>query len=195
MKVGQTLTLSSRQEWRAWLEKHHQTEKEIWLIYHHKDSGKPRISYNDAVEEALCFGWIDSTIKPVDGERYAQRFSVRNRKSPLSQMNKERVYKLVAQRRMAPAGLEAIAQVFDPEKEKPGDFQFPPEILAAIQANPQAWQNFQKFPDVYKRIRVAYIQNRKEQGQEELYQKSLAYFIKMTARNKRFGFVKEMTGD
>src|SRR5206468_6830236 len=70
MKVGKTLYVKNRRGWRAWLATHHRTEPEIWLIYYKKHSGKPRIPYNDAVEEALCYGWIDSITKPVDGSRW-----------------------------------------------------------------------------------------------------------------------------
>ena len=83
MEIGNTLYVSERTVWRAWLEKHFDTEVEIWLIYPKKDAGKPRILYNDAVEEALCFGWIDSIVKSLDEESSVQRFSprkVNNRK-------------------------------------------------------------------------------------------------------------------
>ena len=76
-----------RRAWRAWLAKHHRAKTEVWLVYYRKDSGKPRIPYNDAVEEALCYGWIDSTLMKVDRERFAQRFSPRKAKSSLSPMN------------------------------------------------------------------------------------------------------------
>ena len=86
-----TLYVTCRKDWRAWLEKNFAREKEIWLVYPKQSSRKPRISYNDAVEEALCFGWIDSTVKTIDEEMYAQRFSPRNPKSTYSQTNKERL--------------------------------------------------------------------------------------------------------
>ena len=91
MNVGKTLYAKNRREWRAWLAKHHRAAPEIWLIYYKKESGKPRIPYNHAVEEALCYGWIDSILKPVDARRYAQRFSPRRSTSRLSEMNRERV--------------------------------------------------------------------------------------------------------
>ncbi|MDD8010957.1 MAG: hypothetical protein PHX73_07605, partial [Acidobacteriota bacterium] len=87
MEIGKTLYVANRREWRAWLRKNYKKERDIWLIYYKKDSGKPRIPYNDAVEEALCFGWIDSIIKKMDAERFVQRFSKRNPKSPYSQAN------------------------------------------------------------------------------------------------------------
>ena len=86
-----TLYVTTRKEWRDWLKKHYRSEKEIWLVYYKKHTGKPRINYNEAVEEALCFGWIDSTVKSIDEGRFAQRFSWRNPKRPYSQANKERL--------------------------------------------------------------------------------------------------------
>src|SRR5262245_58148241 len=73
MRVGKTVYAKNRKQWRSWLAKHHGNAREIWLIYYKKSSGKPRIPYNDAVEEALCYGWIDSILKPIDDQQYAQR--------------------------------------------------------------------------------------------------------------------------
>lgn len=190
MKLGKTLYVSDRKSWRSWLAKNHDKEKEIWLVYYRKGSGKSRISYNDAVEEALRYGWIDSTVKSIDEEKFAQRFSARRKTSGLSQMNKERIRKLIAQKKMTKAGLAAVAHVFDPVRDKMSSFSFPPDILKPLKANKGAWTNFQKFPESYKRIRIAYIESRKRHGKDQ-FQKSLAYFINMTARNKRIGLVKE----
>src|SRR2546422_10852487 len=104
MEIGRTLYAKDRRQWRAWLAQHHKTAPEIWLIYYKKHSGKPRIPYNDAVEEALCYGWIDSILKPVDRDRYAQRFSPRRPTSRLSAMNRERVRRLIAARRVSTPG-------------------------------------------------------------------------------------------
>lgn len=192
MKLGATLYVVDRKSWRAWLARSHKSESEIWLIYYRKETGKPRISYNDAVEEALCYGWIDSTVKKIDEERFAQRFSVRKKTSGLSQMNRERVHKLIAQKKMTKAGLAAIAHVFDPSRDEIEDLDIPPDILDPLKENEQAWIHFQKMPESYKRIRIAYIESRKRHG-KEMFEKSLNHFIEMTARNKRFGFVKEMS--
>lgn len=108
MKLGKTLYVKKRGEWRKWLEKNHQKESEIWLVYYKKHTKKPSIPYNDAVEEALCFGWIDSSEKRIDKERYAQRFTPRKPKSNWSESNKERVRKLIVQGKMTPAGLAAF---------------------------------------------------------------------------------------
>jgi uncharacterized protein YdeI (YjbR/CyaY-like superfamily) len=192
MKVGETLYVTSRRVWRSWLAKNYRSKSEIWLIYYKKASGKTRIPYNDAVDEALCYGWIDSTVKSIDKERFAQRFTPRRGRSVLSQMNRERVRKLVAQKRMTKAGLKAIAHVFDPATDVAREPIVPPKVRKAFKENPKAWQNFQRFPDSYKRIRIAFIESRKRHGKIQ-FQKSLDHFIDMTAKNKRFGFVKEMS--
>jgi uncharacterized protein YdeI (YjbR/CyaY-like superfamily) len=191
MKLGKTICITERHVWRKWLKEHHETETEIWLIYYRKETGKPRISYNDAVEEALCFGWIDSIIKNIDNERFVQRFSIRKKTSQLSEMNKQRVLKLIFQKKMTKVGLDAIAHVFKPKEQKPTKLVIPPDILGPLKANKEAWENFQKMPESYKHIRIAFIESRHRHG-EEIFQKSLKYFIKMTAKNKSFGFVKEM---
>ena len=99
----------NRQQWREWLDKNHDIESSIWLIYYKKSSGKPSITYSDAVDEALCFGWIDSKAKSIDAEKYMQFFSVRKPNSVWSKVNKEKVASLIEKGLMTSAGLEAIA--------------------------------------------------------------------------------------
>ncbi len=190
MRLGKTLYVAGRRAWRRWLAKHHKNAKEIWLIYYRQGTGKPRLAYNAAVEEALCYGWIDSLTKKIDKERFAQRFSPRRKGSVLSQMNKERIIRLIAQKKMTKAGLAAVAHVFDLTR-KAGRLVIPAAILKALKADKLAWANFQRFPERYKRIRIAYIISQRRHG-KAAYQRALKYFIKMTGRNKRFGFVKEM---
>jgi uncharacterized protein YdeI (YjbR/CyaY-like superfamily) len=189
MEIKEMFYVSDRKKWRAWLKVNHHRKKEIWLVYYKKASGKKRILYNDAVEEALCFGWIDSIIKKIDDERFAQRFTPRKCTSRLSQMNKERIRKLIKERRMAPSGLDAVSHAFvhNPDHEKS---VIPSTILNAIKKDGDAWKHFQKLPDSYKRIRIAYIVGRKRQG-IDAFKRSLDHFIRMTAKNKRFGLVTE----
>ena len=87
-EVTRTLYVHRVADWRAWLRKHHKTSREIWLIFYRKSSDKPSISYNDWVDEALCFGWIDSVQKKIDNDRLAQRFTPRRPGSKTSKMNK-----------------------------------------------------------------------------------------------------------
>jgi uncharacterized protein YdeI (YjbR/CyaY-like superfamily) len=190
MDIGKTLYVPTRREWRAWLAKNHDKEKDIWLVYYRKETGKPRISYNDAVEQALCFGWIDSTVKKINEEQFAQRFTPRKKNSSLSQANRERIIKLVAQKKMTQAGLDAVAQAFQPSEKDRSEFTIAPDIMGPLTANNEAWKNFQKLPESYKRVRIGYIESRRRHGQE-MFQKSLQHFIDMTARGKRFGFIRE----
>jgi uncharacterized protein YdeI (YjbR/CyaY-like superfamily) len=182
MEIGQTLYVTERAAWRAWLAGHHGTEKEIWLVYYKKHTGKPRIPYNDAVEEALCYGWIDSTVKKADEERTAQRFSPRRQKSRLSEMNRERARRLIKAGKMTEAGLAKIGGYL---KEK---FVAPKDILEELKQDALAWKNFKKFPAPYKRIRLGFIEGARERPAE--FRKRLNYFIKMTRQNKKFGMVR-----
>jgi len=174
------LYAKDRLEWRSWLEAHYRSEHEIWLVFHKKHTGKPRIAYNDAVEEALCFGWIDSTAKQIDSDRYAQRFSRRNPRSPYSQQNKERLRYLAGQGVIMPEVLAAIGDILDER------FEMPADILDAIKSNKQAWKNFQAFSESYIRIRISYIDTARSRPDE--FEKRLNHFIRMTEMNKMFGF-------
>ena len=108
MEIGETLLVTSRQQWREWLAQHHADRKEIWLIYYKKSSGKTGISYEESVEEALCFGWIDGTNKGIDEETYAGRFTPRRPRSHWSASNRARVARLLQEGRMTEAGLAVL---------------------------------------------------------------------------------------
>lgn len=108
MKMNKTLYVTNRDDWRAWLNKNHKTEKEVWLIYYKNHTGKPTIPYDVAVEEALCFGWIDSIVKRIDDERYMQKFTPRKTNSNWSELNKKRVKKMIKEGRMTEAGMAKI---------------------------------------------------------------------------------------
>lgn len=190
MEIKNTLYVTNRNDWRKWLAKNHLKQKEVWLIYYRKETKKPRISYDDAVLEALRYGWIDSIIKKIDGETFAQRFCARKPKSGLSQMNKERIYELMKENKMTKWGLKYISHIFNPKTDTPRNFVIPADILKALRANKDAWNNFQKMPPSYQRIRIAYIEGRKRHGMD-MYKKALTHFIKMTEQNRRIGFVKE----
>jgi uncharacterized protein YdeI (YjbR/CyaY-like superfamily) len=99
---------TSQQHWREWLKKNHQTKQSIWLICYKKASGIPSISWSDAVDEALCFGWIDSTRRPIDDEKFMQFFCKRKAKGNWSKINKEKVKRLAAEGLMAKAGIECV---------------------------------------------------------------------------------------
>jgi uncharacterized protein YdeI (YjbR/CyaY-like superfamily) len=180
MNISDTLYVASRQAWRKWLEANYRTAKEIWLVYYRKHTDTPRIPYNHAVEEALCFGWIDSITKTIDQERYAQRFTPRNPHSAYSQANKERLRRLIDQGKVVPEVLATLGAVTTEE------FEFPPDIMAALQANQQAWENFQRYSGPYQRIRIAFIDAARKRPGE--FEKRLKHFIRMTAQDKQYGF-------
>jgi uncharacterized protein YdeI (YjbR/CyaY-like superfamily) len=104
MEIGETLYVTDRDSFRKWLIENHQKKKEIWLVQYKKAAKKPSIKYVEAVEEALCFGWIDNIEKSIDAERYALRFSPRRQKSNWTNTNKDRARKMIAEGRMTPAG-------------------------------------------------------------------------------------------
>jgi uncharacterized protein YdeI (YjbR/CyaY-like superfamily) len=180
MNIRKTLYVAERKKWRAWLKKHYRTEKDIWLVYYRKDTGKARVSYNDAVEEALCFGWIDSTVRKLDDERFAQRFSPRNPKTKYSQTNKERLRRLIADGQVMKDVLATLGDLSE------GAFVIPPGILKALKANKEAWKNFRKFPLGYQRIRISYIDHARTRPEE--FKKRLRNFIAKTEMNRQFGF-------
>jgi len=182
MKLGNTLYVTHRKDWRAWLRRNHAETREIWLIYYKKHSGRPRLPYNHAVEEALCYGWIDSTVKRIDKDRTAQRFSPRRPRSFLSETNKERVRRLIKSKKMTRIGLRKIQPQMD---EK---YTHAPDIIAALKRDAKTWRHFRSFPESYQRIRVGWIDAARRRP--EIFQQRLRYFLRMTAQNKRFGMVR-----
>lgn len=177
---GPLLHVTDRRDWRRWLGENHATARDIWLVSWRTHTGKPRISYNDAVEEALCFGWIDSTQRGLDEDRVAQRFSPRRPGSSYSQINKERLRVLVAKGLVVP---EVVARLPDLGPER---FVVPADVRRAIRADQHAWANFQRLPDRYVRIRVGYIEGARDRPEE--FRKRLDHFVRMTAADKRFGY-------
>lgn len=108
MDIGETACVRSRKEWRRWLADHHHLKEEIWLIFYRKASGERSISYDDAVEEAICYGWIDSQIKSMDEQRFVRRFSPRREGSEWSEYNRERALRMLREGRMTEAGKASL---------------------------------------------------------------------------------------
>jgi uncharacterized protein YdeI (YjbR/CyaY-like superfamily) len=179
MQITNTLSIKTRSEWRNWLKKNYKSEKEIWLVFYNKASGKPRLPYDVAVEESLCFGWIDSIVKKIDIDSHVQRFTPRNSKSSYSQLNKERLKRLLKQKKVIASVRKTLG---DLENHK---FIFPKDILNEIKKNKVAWKNYQKFSDAYKRIRMAFIDDARIRP--DIFRVRLNYFLKMTAKNKQYG--------
>lgn len=166
----------NREDWRKWLIENFNTANEIWFVFPSKSSGKKGITYNDAVEEALCFGWIDSTIKSLDKEQKIQHFTPRNPKSTYSQANKERLQWLVENKMIHPEFEDKIREVLSEP------FIFPNDIMDKLKEDKELWENYQRFSDSYKRIRIAYIEAARKRPEE--FEKRLSNFINKTKENK-----------
>ena len=165
-----------RKKWRKHLEKHFETASELWLVYPMKGSGKKCIPYNDAVEEALCFGWIDSTVKHTDELHRAQRFTPRKKGSPYSQPNIERLIWLDKQGMIHPKVRDSILPVIE------APFVFPKDIMEELKKDDEVWKNYTGFSEPYKRIRIAYIDAARKRPEE--FEKRLKNFLAKTKQGK-----------
>jgi uncharacterized protein YdeI (YjbR/CyaY-like superfamily) len=181
----ETVFAKDRSEWRRWLEKNFERSDEIWLVYYKKASGKPTVSYDHAVEEALCFGWIDGMIKRLDEECYAQRFTPRKAKSPWSKSNIQRVERLMGEGKMMPAGLKAYHSGYGREVP-PMPTELPKVLEDRFRKQRAAWANYEKFPPGYRRMTAGWVASAKK---EETRVKRLEKLIEYSARNERIEFM------
>jgi uncharacterized protein YdeI (YjbR/CyaY-like superfamily) len=179
MEITEWVYLHKRADWRKWLKKHHKAKEEVWLVYPNKASGKPRIPYHDAVDEAICFGWIDSTAKKFDKDSGAQRFSPRNPKSSWSELNKERARRLIKEGKMHKSGAALLPDLTENE------LQIPSDIMKKLKADKETWDNFQNFTEVYKKLKIGWITATKR---NEIRKQRLDYFLKMTKKGKKYGW-------
>jgi uncharacterized protein YdeI (YjbR/CyaY-like superfamily) len=183
MQITEVFYPLARSDWRSWLENHGTTKTEVWLRTFRKATGQPSLPYGDMVEECLCFGWIDGTVKKYDEDSTVQRITPRRKKSFLSELNRQRIWKLQRLGLMTPAGTAPIeAQIGSPDDP----FTIPDRLLEQLQADPQVWQNFEAFPHFYKRLKIGWIEETRRLRPEEA-QKRLNYLLKMTAQGKRYG--------
>ena len=192
MKMSKALYVTNRDDWRAWLKRNHSSQKEVWLIYYKKHTGKPRIPYDDAVEEALCYGWIDSTVKRIDDEKYAQKFTPRNEKSNWSELNKKRARKMMKAERMTEVGLAKFKQagrqrnekaISEPPKKR---LVTPPDLKKALSVNKKTLQTFNDFAPSYRRLYIAWITAAKR---KETREKRIKQTVKWSAENKKPGMM------
>ncbi len=188
-KIRQQLYVTNRKEWRRWLEENHTKEDEVWLVYFKKHTGTPRIPYDDAVEEALCFGWIDSTVKRVDDEKYIQKFTPRKAKSIWSETNKQRIEKMINCGLMTEAGLAKVNHA-----KKNGSWEdstplydanrIPPELKAALISNKVASDFYNNLAPSYKKQYNWWIVSAKR---EETREKRIKKAIRLLKKNKKLG--------
>lgn len=171
-----TTYFTDRKDWRKWLETNYETKDAIWLEYPLKKTGRKRILYNDAVEEALCFGWIDSTVKSLNAETTIQRFCKRRKNSSISQPNIERLKWLFENSLIHDSIRDEISKIIQQT------FIFPEDIMMMLKAEKIVWENFQNFSEPYKRIRIAYIDSARKRSEE--FEKRLKNFMGKTKENK-----------
>ena len=167
---------ADRSEWRAWLSEHFESEAEAWFVFPSADSGEKGVTYNDAVEEALCFGWIDGRAGTLDDTHQLRRFTPRRKGSPYSRPNIERLIWLDGQGMIHPSIRESVAELI---KEP---YVYPEDIIDAVSLDADVMANFEAFAEPYKRIRIAYIDAARKRPAE--FQKRLSNFIKKTRENK-----------
>lgn len=176
--IDPLLRVDSPAAWRAWLEENHATASHVWLLLPQAGHDLPRLPYLAAVEEALCFGWIDGHTKRLEGEGQVIRFSPRRPRGNWTELNKERARRLLAQGRMTDAGRAVL-----PDLDAP--FVAPPDILAALQEDPVVWERFQSFEPLYQRVRVSLVDEVRRNPAE--FQRRLDRLITVTRQGKRLG--------
>jgi uncharacterized protein YdeI (YjbR/CyaY-like superfamily) len=180
------LYAKTQKEWRNWLEKNHRTEKSVWLVFYKKGSGKQSTNYSEALEEALCFGWIDSKANKRDEESYYQYFAKRKPKSNWSKVNKEKVAMLAEKMLMTPAGFESVEiakrngtwSALDDVEE----LILPPDLKLFFNNNKTAFKNWERFSRSRKRAVLERILNAKR---PETRQKRIAETFELAKKNIR----------
>ncbi len=182
--------VTTRSEWRRWLAENHDQEKTgIWLVFHKKKAGKPSLEYEESVEEALCFGWIDSIIKKIDEDRYCRKFTPRKDDSLWSDTNKKRVEKLIRQGKMAESGLAKVEAA-----KSSGHWEIDPrpmisvevslELSEALARKKRAKEFFEKLAPTYQKQFIGWIANAKR---PETRAKRIEESLVLLAKGEKLG--------
>ena len=179
------LHFADRESWRTWLKQYHEAEREIWLIFYKKHTGKHSIPYAEAVDEALCFGWIDSIVKKLDGQRYLRKFTPRTNNAKWSALNLERVRRLVKSGRMTKAGLAKL----DPgvKAETPPAkraFSMPSVLKRLWGQNKRAREHFERLAPSYRRNYIAWVASAKRSRTQE---RRAQEAVRMLEGNEKLG--------
>lgn len=185
------LIFETRTDWRQWLAANHSISEGIWMVYYKKHTKRACVSYNDAVEEALCYGWIDSIVKTVDNEKYKQKYSPRRKNSVWSKVNKARVEKMIKEGLMTPFGLRKIE-----EAKKNGQWdkaygtrkmpEMPSEFKQALEKDLKAYTNFMNFAKSYQSNYLHWYISAKR---PETKEKRLQIIIERSRENKKPGLM------
>lgn len=180
---------NNRVEWRKWLEKNHAIIDGLWLIHYKVKSKKASVSYRDAVDEALCFGWIDGKLKSVDEDRYILRYTPRKRKSVWSKINKDAAEKMISEGKMTKAGIEKIniakkQGLWDSAYTNLKKERLPSDIKKTLMKNKDAWKNFKNFANSYRNSYIGWIKGAKS---EETRKRRIKVVVKRSEQNKKPG--------
>ncbi len=179
------LFFEDRDGWRAWLEAHHATVREVWLVFFKKHTGRVGLPYGDAVEEALCFGWIDSLVKRLDDDRYARKFTPRTDTTTWSASNLERIRSLIASGRMTDAGLAKVPADVEPQPSVASrPLEIPVVLAVALDASPDAKRFFEALPPSARRDVIHWVGSAKRQTTRE---RRVAEAISLFANGRRLG--------
>jgi len=163
MRKSVSITMKDRAAWRSWLSKHHENKKEIWLVYAKRQSGMDSVSYDEAVEEAICFGWIDGQVRTIDDDRFMQRFSPRTKKSRWSGLNIARAKKMIGAGLMTDAGRAIFEEAMQQDRIVPAlaSYSIPDELEAALVSSPVALKNFQNMAPTHRLMYAAWVSTAK----------------------------------
>ena len=179
MEITNSFTPSNLADWKNWLVKNHDHEREVWLVYFKAGRGRSNIDYESSVEEALCFGWIDSIIQKIDEEKYARKFNPRRMESKWSETNKRRVLKVIREGRMTTAGMDKVTfdiREMDISKPKPKrpPAKMPENIEKALKSRPNVWEAFQKIAPSLHRNYILWLSDAKK---PETFERRLGQLI------------------
>lgn len=181
--------LSNRNDWRDWLAENHAVSQGVWLVYYKKHTGIERIAYDDAVEEALCFGWIDSTVRRLDDQRFCQKFVPRRDRSNWSALNRARGEKLIASGEMTAAGLAKIeaaraSGAWDKALEDRVDRPVPPELKKTLAKDAKAAAAFRRWSPTQRKYLVNWVAGAKK---AETRERRAAKAVQMLREGKKWG--------
>jgi uncharacterized protein YdeI (YjbR/CyaY-like superfamily) len=181
-----TFDARTLEQWRRWLTDHHDSESEVWLIFYKRHTGRPSVAYGDALDEALCFGWIDSLVKRLDDARYARKFTPRKPDSRWSTVNRKRYAYLKAGGRLMPAGLNRppTDRSGDAPKPSPSPAKLPQYIRDALRKRPTAWKHFESLAPSHRRHYIGWIDSAKQQ---ETKMRRLQEAIRLLAAGQKLG--------
>ncbi len=185
-----TVEAEYRAEWRAWLATNHHHEKEVWLVYHKKKTGKPSIEYGASVEEALCYGWIDSIIKKIDDTKYARKFTPRKENSRWSAANKKRISRLISAGLMTEHGLKLVdaakrsGKWDDPTQKPELTYDMPAEFAEALKENRLAQETYANLAPTYQKQYLGWIEVAKQPKTRE---RRIKESILLLAKGEKLG--------